>query len=52
MTRCPTLRRALKLNPQEPLIQQAWQTLSNDTPAQLAERRHLDRRLVHELVTP
>ncbi len=29
----PTLRRALKLNPQEPLIQQAWQTLSKDGPA-------------------
>lgn len=30
----PTLRRALVLNPEEPLIQQAWQTLSKDTPAQ------------------
>jgi hypothetical protein len=29
----PTLRRALKLNPLEPLIQQAWQTLSKDSPA-------------------
>jgi hypothetical protein len=28
----PALRRALVLNPQEPLIQQAWQTLSKDSP--------------------
>ena len=30
----PTLRRALVLNPLEPLIQQAWQTFSKDSPAQ------------------
>jgi hypothetical protein len=30
----PALRRALRLDPEEPLIQQAWQTFSHDTPAQ------------------
>jgi hypothetical protein len=28
----PTLRRALVLNPEEPLIRQAWDTLSKDSP--------------------